>query len=253
MAFDITSIQKGRKNLPPRIVLLGTPKVGKTTFAGGADQPVLIPVKGEEGADDLDIAKFPTVKTYTDFMEALSTLAQSDHDFRTVVIDSSSTLEPIIWDHVCEQHKVDSIEKVMKGYGKGYIEALKIWRNIMDALDWLRSNKGMASIIIGHVAVKPFNDPMTDPYDQYVWNINKLALAAWQQWADCVLFAKKQTFQKTETEGDKKIRRGTGTDNHMLYTKERPSHPGGGRGVYGRLPYELPLEYAKFKEEVEKV
>jgi hypothetical protein len=32
MAFDLASITTGRVDLPPRIIILGTPKVGKSTF-----------------------------------------------------------------------------------------------------------------------------------------------------------------------------------------------------------------------------
>jgi len=31
-----------------------------------------------------------------------------------------------------------------------------------------------------------------------------------------------------------------------LFTQKRPGHPGGGRGVYGRLPYKLPLSWEAF-------
>ena len=99
--YDLNSIQTGKKDLPPRIVILGTPKVGKTTFACDSSNPILMPIKGEEGADDMDCAKFPTVNTYDELMEALTTLARDEHQFDTIRLDSSSTLEPLVWDKVC--------------------------------------------------------------------------------------------------------------------------------------------------------
>ena len=251
MAFDLKSIQKGRKELPPRIILLGTPKIGKTTLACDAHKPVLLPIKGEEGADALDVAKFPTILTYGDLIEALATLATEDHDYGTIIIDSSSTLEPLVWDKtVKEDGKATSIETVGGGYAKGYIESIKHWRAIMDGLDYLRNEKGMASIIIGHVLVKQFNDPMSEPYDQYQWNIHHKAAAAFQQWADCILFAKYEAFVKSEA-GKKGKAKGVG--NRKLYTQERPSHPGGGRGVYGHLPYELSLDWSELIKAVAEV
>ena len=59
MQFGLNSIQQGKVNRPPRIILLGTPKVGKTSFACQSPNPILLPIKGEEGADDMDIPKFP--------------------------------------------------------------------------------------------------------------------------------------------------------------------------------------------------
>lgn len=251
--FDIKSIQKGRKELPPRIILLGTPKIGKTTLACGSSDAILIPIKGEEGADAIDVAKFPTVKTFDEIMEALTTLATEEHSYKSIVIDSSSTLEPLVWDETVRQDgKAHSIETVGGGYAKGYIEALKNWRQIMDALDYLRNERGMMSIIIGHVLVKQFNDPMTDPYDQFQWNIHHKAAAAFTQWADCILFAKYEALVSVDKTSEKK-NKGKGVGKRKLYTQERPSHPGGGRGVYGHLPYELPLEWDSFIKAVGEV
>jgi len=43
--------------------------------------------------------------------------------------------------------------------------------------------------------------------------------------------------------GMKESRKGVLMDERVLYTQKRPAHPGGGRGVYGHLPYELPFDY----------
>jgi 3-mercaptopyruvate sulfurtransferase SseA len=92
MAFNLKDISHEARHLPPRIVLLGTPKVGKTTWAANAPGAVLIPIKGEEGADDMTCAKFPTAQTFDDVMEALGTLATAEHGYQFVVIDSATAL-----------------------------------------------------------------------------------------------------------------------------------------------------------------
>ena len=256
MNFNIESIETGKRHLPPRIVLLGTPKVGKTTFACGAHNPIVIPIKGEEGSDDLDVPRFPVVTSLLDLMAALQTLAEQAHTFETVIIDSSSTLEPLVWDHTIANAeaikgaKPKSIERVGGGYAKGYIAALNHWAQIIECLDYLRNNKNMTSIVIGHVIVKQFNDPMCDPYDQFMWSIHHKAAASFMRWADSVLFAKFESFVSSTTEGEKKIRKATGAGNRNLYTQERPAHPGGGRGVYGRLPYQMDLTWQAFAEAI---
>ncbi len=246
MAFDIKSIQHGKRELPPRILLLGVEKIGKSTFAAGSTSPVFLPIKGEEGIDALDCAKFPTINSFADLMEALGTLATSDHDFGTVVLDSTSALEPLIWEHVCKLNNWGSIEK--PGYGKGYIEALSAWWQLQECLDYLRSNKGMGSILIGHVTVKQFNDPTTESYDTYEFDVNKKAAAQIMRWTDSILFANRKTFvRKEEGNGFNKAEKiASGGEQPMLFTQKRPAHPGGGRGVYGNLPYELPLSWDAF-------
>lgn len=246
MVLSLASVTKAKEDLPPRISLLGVEKIGKTTFASEFDSPIFLPIKGEEGIDAIEVSKFPTIKTYSELLEAIGVLYNEDHHFKFVVIDSITTLEPLIWDRTCDDLGVDSIEK--PGYGKGYIEAMKWWRQLMDGLDALRNDKKMGCILIGHVKVKTFNDPDADPYDTYQLDLQERAANALYRWSDSILFAKRKVYTKeVKTKGDNKTTHGISkSDEPMLYTRKRPAHPGGGRGVYGQLPYELPLNYQAF-------
>ena len=247
MGFDLNSIKKGVDHKAPRIVLLGVEKIGKSTFAAGAESAIFLPIKGEEGVDDLDVAKFPRAETFDDVLEAVTTLIRDEHEYKTFVIDSASALEPVIWAKLCEESNCDSIEKVGGGYGKGYIEAANKWRSLMDGLDRLRS-KGISVILIGHVKVKRFDDPLGASFDQYQFDLHEKVHLALQRWADSILFANSETIVKTEDVGFNKEKK-TGKDltgARWLFTQKRPGHPGGGRGVYGRLPYKLPLDWAAF-------
>jgi hypothetical protein len=263
--INLASLQKGVTIRAPRIVLLGVEKIGKTTFACGSqfsggkmvntglNNPAGIPIKGEEGMDDLDIFKFPRCGNHEDIMECLGVLYNDKHDCETVVLDSASALEPIIWDTLCEEQGVDSIEKVDGGFGKGYGSALNKWREITDGIDALREEKNMTSIIIGHVDVKRFDDPTAESYDQYQFDIHKKARNLLFRWADVILFANTKVIVNKEEVGFKKTQK-KGKDitggQRFLFTQGRPAHPGGGRGVYGNLPYELPLEWQKFQDAV---
>lgn len=241
MAFNLSDISSEARHLPPRIVLLGTPKVGKTTWAANAPGAILLPVKGEEGADDMTCAKFPTAQTLDDVMAALGTLATERHGYQFVVIDSATALERLVWEATCKAEQWPNIEK--PGYGKGYVCALTQWQKVMEALDWLRNNRGMGVILIGHVKNKVFNDPQFEPYDTFMWDIKDNAASAWLKWADAILFARPKQFIKRIEDGQKVETHAIGSGERCLFTQERPAHPGGGRGVYGRLPYELPLTF----------
>lgn len=254
MSFDLQSITTGRVDLPPRVIVLGTPKVGKSTFGCGAPNCIALPVKGEEGVDDLECAKFPTARTLDDVISALVTLCEQQHSYRFLMIDSTSTLEPLVWDVVCREvgdkngKPCKHIEEVQGGYGKGYTTALAYWRRITDALDYLRRERGVGCILTGHVKVKVFNDPLAEPYDQFQWDIQQAAASALMKWADVILFCRFQQYTRTleDTGKDGKTPdkvRASGSGERRLYTQERPAHPGGGRGVYGRLAYELPLSW----------
>ena len=250
MSFDISQLEHFPILRPPRMLVMGPEKIGKTTFAAGAPQPVFLPIRGEEGADDLSVPRFPTCTTFDEVMTALRSLHDQKHEFATAVIDSVSTLEPLVWDAVCRSEGVDSIEKVGGGFGKGYIEAVIRWRQLMDLLDALRA-QGMASILIGHVTVRTFADPTSENYDQYQLDLNRHAAAALMRWSDCILFANSRALIRKEEAGfNKTTRKAVLREERCLFTQKRPAHPGGGRGVYGRLPYELPLSWAAFEEAI---
>lgn len=243
MAFDLTSIKKGVENRPPRMILLGSEKVGKSTVAAQSPDPIFLPIKGEEGIDALDVAKFPPAQTFDDVKEAIGTLVKEDHSYKTLVVDSSSALEPLIWAAVCKQWQVETIEKVGGGYGKGYSEAVDKWQFLCTGFDALR-NKGIGVILIGHVATKSFNDPLTESYTQYAWDIHQKAASLMYRWSDAILFANIKTYTKSEDGGfNKKEVKATSSGARYLYTQQRPTHPGGGRGLFGQLPYEIELSY----------
>jgi hypothetical protein len=187
-------------------------------------------------------------------MSALYSLYSEQNSYGTVVIDSASALEPLVWADVCQRNgNVDSIEKVNGGYGKGYIESVSAWRLLTEALDALRAELNMASILIGHVKVKRFDDPTGDSYDQYQFDINAQAANLLYRWADVILFANTKVIVKKEDVGfNKEKHRGIDITGgaRFLYTQKSPAHPGGGRGVYGQLPYELPLSWANFMDAV---
>lgn len=252
MAFNLQSIQQGSILRPPRMILLGTEKVGKSTFAAGSDKPIFLPIKQEEGIDALDVPKFPTAMTFDQVLEAITSLYQEDHEFGTLVIDSVSALEPVIWESVCADAKAESIEKVGGGYGKGYTEALYKFRTLMQALDALREEKNMAIILIGHVVVKRYDDPLGDSFDQYQFDIHAKAANALYRWADSIGFANTKTAVKREDVGfNKEKKRAVQTgDSRFLFPRKSPGHPGGGRGVYGKLPAEIELTWASYMEAV---
>lgn len=252
MALNLKSITKEASIKAPRIALWGVEKIGKTTFGCSAPNPVVLPIVGEEGLDGIEVSRFPTIRTFDDLLEALTSLAQEEHEYRTIVIDSATTLESkVIWPFTCRMGGKDSIEQF--GFGKGYVEALKNWQTVLDALDFLRNEKGMTCILIGHVKAKTFNDPLTEPYDKYVPAIDERAHSAINRWADSILFAAPKlaarVVEKDDKHGD--TRRGTQITERVLFTRQAPQHPGGGRHVYGQLPAELPLTWAAFQSAIE--
>ena len=192
-------IQRGRISKPPRILVHGTEGVGKSTFASQAPRPIF--VQCEDGLDEIDCEKFPLATTYDDVVAALMELRTGEHEYETIVIDSVDWLERLIWDKLCAQYGVNSIEKVDGGYAKGYTHALTCWREIIDHLNVLRNVRGMVILMIAHSKVERFEDPESSPYDRYSPRLHKHAAALVSEWADAVLFATRKIRTQSEDTG----------------------------------------------------
>jgi hypothetical protein len=174
-----------------------------------------------------------------------------------VCIDSVSALEALVFADVCQRNgQVDSIEKVGGGYAKGYTEAVNVWRKLTEALDALRNDRNMASILIGHVKVKRCDSPDGASYDSWQWDINEKASSLLYRWADVILFCNTKIVVRKEDIGFGK-EKGKAIDisggQRFLYTRKNPAYPSGGRGVFGQLPAELPLNWGSFMDAVTKV
>lgn len=236
----LKTIKRGRQQLPPRILIYGTEKIGKTTWAASSPDPIFLPT--EDGLTSVDVPHFETATKLADAQADLLSLELEEHDYQTVVIDSVSALERLIHDEVCRESSVSNIEKAAGGYGKGYTLALAHWRDILDQLDRLRA-KGMAIILIGHNAVEDFSDPETNTYSRYLPRLHKKSSQLVCEWADAVLFATKRIRTDADKSKDgRSIARGS---ERVLRTVGGPACVAGNRyGIEG----DLPLEWAAFVE-----
>ncbi len=242
----LARVQRGRTPKPPRLLVYGTEGIGKSTFASSAPKPVFI--QTEDGLDEITCDKFPLAATYDDVIAALSELRTQQHDYETVVIDSLDWLERLIWDKLCSQYGVNSIEKVDGGYARGYTHALTFWREIIDHLGALRSARGMVVLLIAHSKVERFEDPESSPYDRYSPRLHKHAAALVSEWCDAVLFATRKIRTQTEDAGfnrKRTIAQPIGKDGgeRILRCVGGPSCVAKNR--YG-IAEELPLSWAAF-------
>ena len=241
-------IQKGKRRAPPRILLYGVEGIGKSTFGAQAPRPIF--VQCEDGLDEIDCDKFPLATSYENVISALDELRTQQHDYETAVVDSADWLERLIWDKLCVQHGVNSIEKVDGGYSKGYTHALTYWREIIDHLNALRNSRGMAIVLIAHSKVERFEDPESSPYDRYSPRLHKHAAALVSEWCDAVLFATRKIRTQSEDAGFNRKR----TTAHPLGKDggERVLRCVGGPSCVAKNRYginqELPLSWAAFVE-----
>ena len=188
--------------------------------------------------------KFPLAKSFTDVVNELTALRDEPHEYKTVVIDSLDWLERLIFDEVCKEFGVRSIEKADGGYGKGYVDALVHWRKVLSLLDDLRNQRGMMVILVAHAKVERFEDPENMAYDRYAPRLHKHAASLISEWVDAVMFAMKR--MRVSKDGDARaIASPIGADGGERILRTNGSPACVAKNRFG-LPNEIPLQWDAF-------
>jgi hypothetical protein len=239
--FDLNSIRPTKRNVPSRILIHGPHKIGKSTWASGAEGAIFIPT--EDGQDAIEAQAFPLCKTWDEVMSCVTALYSGEHKHKTAIIDSGDWAETLAQREACKRAEKASIEDF--GYGKGYIYAADVFRELLDGLDALRSSKQMQIIVICHSEIRRFDDPLADGYDRYQIKMHKFISKLVQEWADVIGFAQLAATTKTEDKGFKKKRsRVVDLNSRVLHLSGSAAFDAGNR--YD-LPPELPLVWGEFE------
>lgn len=241
MAFDLKSIRKNDAMAAPRIMVYGVEGIGKSTFGAGAPNPIYILT--EDGLGSLNVDHFPLATSFADVIDAISTLYRENHAFQTVVIDSLDWLEAIIQREIEAKYDAKDL-----AYGKGSLIAAERWREILDGLNALRNDKGMAVILIAHTTIKRFDSPEVEPYDRYQPKLQERSNAVVREWCDAVLFANYKTIVKKDDVGfNQTNNRGISTGERLLFTSERPAYMAKNRY---NMPESIPLSWEAFEQAI---
>lgn len=243
----LSTVKKGRERKPPRLFLYGTPGIGKSTFASTMPDPVFI--QTEEGADEIDVAKFPIAGDFEDVHDQLESLRLESHDYRTVVVDTADWLERMIWDEVAKRESKQSIADI--GYQNGYKIALKWWDEIIRQLSLLR-DQGMLVCILAHSKTDKVEDPEHPTYTQYAPKLHKDACAKLTEWCDAVLFAHRRvSIRKDKSKGEERnIATAIGNGERRMRCVGSPTCIAKNR--YG-ISEDLPLSWPEFVDACKEI
>jgi hypothetical protein len=219
--IDLKKIQRGRVQLPPRVLFYGFDGVGKTTAACGGEQPFVLDFN--RGSIKHDVARVSPA-SYTEATEWLLAIEKNEIQAKSVILDSWTELEML--GH-SEFFAGSSLEDFNGGYGRGQNHALMKWREVLAQLDriWLQ---GKAIALIAHSIVKKFDDPTGPAYERFEPSLQPKLAGLVRQWVDYVLFCREEVvISKAKTEKTK----GVTTNIRYAYTRRCPAYDAKARGT----------------------
>jgi hypothetical protein len=205
-------------------VFYGPPGIGKTSFGASIPGAVFLIDDKEDGINTLKssglisskIPVFPSASTWADVLGIVDSLVTGEHQHKCLVVDTIGGLERLCHEHVVRtEFNGEWGDRGFGSYAKGYEVALPHWREFLNGLDRLRTDKNMSVMLLGHSIVKPFKNPSGPDYDRYQPDIHPKTWAITHKWADLVLFA--NYYVETSKEGGRT--KGKGGQDRIMYTE----------------------------------
>lgn len=218
--IDLKRVTQGKQERAPRVLIYGGDGVGKTRFAAGAPDPLII--DANRGSYQYDVKRV-VPESWSEVLEWIGAVEKGSVTCKTLVIDSISDLE-----HMgnTEFFPNTTIDKWDGGYGRGETYALTRWRELLSALErvW---NAGKTIILVGHMAVKRFEDPTGPGYERYEVAARQKLAGSLRQWCDYVLFANLEIAQQKVGTEMKAVTSGT----RWIHTQRCPAFDAKSRGT----------------------
>lgn len=222
----------------PVITVVGFPGVGKTSLAAMFPKPIFIQAETsstvfETWDEDVQPAFFPEIPTANAnkkvkpseiVIAQLRELATADHDFKTVVFDSVTSLNTLLESEVVEFDPMgaSNIGDAAGGFHKGYLVVAGIHAEIRRACEHLRK-KGMTIIFLAHTGItKMKNRPDAGEYTAFSIDMPEKARHQYINHSDAVIYLKSEEFvtgQETNKKGQTtKFGRVTNTGERVMIT-----------------------------------
>lgn len=260
-------LEKAKKAEPqaPVLTIVGFPGVGKSTIAALFPAPIFIQAENastvfETWAEDKQPQFFPEIpapnlkrkiRPSEVIIDQLRELITADHSFKTVVIDTITSMNSLFESEVVEfdPQGADNIGEAAGGFHKGFLVVAGIHVKIRQACEHLR-RKGITVVFVSHTGVvKMKNRPEAGEYTAYSMDMPEKSRQIYISSSDAVLYLKAREFVMGHEQNKKgqttKYGRVTNTGERVLIT----SSDGTIGYVDAKNRYSLPEEVDVEKEQ----
>lgn len=225
----------------PMITIVGSPGTGKTTL--GALFPDAIFIQTEDGsavfenwAEDAQPTLLQRIpKAYKEGIEVkndskayvlamIDELITADHSYKTLVIDSITTLNLLFEHLICVRDDVGTVGEAAGGFHKGYGEVASWHADIIYKCEQLRAVKNMAVIFLAHTGIKKIRNRPDAAADYSVFSMDMPtdSLSVYTSQSDAVLYLRNEELVMGSESNKKgqttKYGRVTSTGNRQLVT-----------------------------------
>lgn len=212
---------------------------GKTSFAAFSPNPIFLTT--ESGIETLihrgrlpETAHLPRVARWRDVLGLVDELASSQHDYKTLVIDTLNGVEKLCHEHVCgRDFNGEFNEKGFLAYARGYEVATSDWREFLIRLEKIK-DVGMGVVALCHTRIANFKNPEGPDYDRYQADLHAKTWSLTHKAADEVLFGNFAVNVDRDKRGDRAKARSGG--ERVLHTEWSAAYDAKNR--YG-LPAEI--------------
>lgn len=153
---------------PVIAVIAGEQGLGKTTLGALMPKPVMIRTEnGASAIEGMDVAMFDIAKSTNDVYEQIKMLATEEHDFKTLVIDSTTAFDSLAVAEIQKRNKTANLAACDGGFGGGYHSVRAEHEKLYKFCQRLSQEKGMNIMFISHCETEELNPPDAEAYTRY--------------------------------------------------------------------------------------